>query len=173
MVAADFGSRRPDFVPFTGHMSAEEADPSDRTSVKNRPTQVFVLAGAVVAADQLTKAVAAHQGLVQRNPAYALGVVGGAAPLLIVGAILVLGAFLAFLAWPASSLGVAPLYPALITGGLLSNTFDRIGFGAARDYLMTPWAIVNLADIAVAVGLVAFVVAATWRIYSVRDRFTT
>ena len=154
-------------------MSGEKADPSDRTSVKNRRTQVLVLAVAVVAADQFTKAVAAQQRLVQTNPAYALGVVGGAAPLLIVGALLVLGAFLVLLARPANSLGVPPLYPALITGGLLSNTFDRIRFGAARDYLTTPWAIVNLADIAVAVGLVAFVVAATWRIYTMRGRFST
>jgi lipoprotein signal peptidase len=141
--------------------------------VKHRPTQLLVLAGAVVAADQLTKAVAAHQGLVRTNPAYALGVVGGAAPLLVVGSLIVLGAFLAVVAWPASSLGVPPLYPALVTGGLLSNTFDRIGFGAARDYLATPWAIVNLADITVAVGLVAFVAAATWRVYTMRGRFST
>jgi lipoprotein signal peptidase len=135
-------------------------------SVKNRPMQAVVpIAGAVVAADQLTKSIAAHGGLVQTNPAYALGVVGAAAPMLIAGALLVLVAFLAFIVPPATTLGVPPLYPALITGGLLSNTLDRVRFGAARDYLTTPWAIVNLADIAVAVGIVAFVLAGAWRVY--------
>jgi lipoprotein signal peptidase len=129
-----------------------------------------LLAGAVLAADQLTKAFAAQRGLVATNPAYALGVVGGAAPVLIAGALVVLVAFLALVARPAGALGVPPLFPALIAGGLMSNTLDRIRFGAARDFLMTPWAIVNLADIAVAVGLVAFVITATRRLYVVRIR---
>jgi lipoprotein signal peptidase len=131
---------------------------------------VVLIAGAVTAADQLTKGLAANRGLVATNPAYALGVVGGAAPVLIAGALVVLVAFLGLIARPAITLGVPPLFPALITGGLVSNTLDRLRFGAARDYLTTPWAIVNLADIAVAVGIVAFVAAAAWRMYSLRAR---
>ena len=45
-----------------------------------------------------------------------------------------------------------PIAAALIVGGMLGNTLDRIRFGVARDFLTTPWAIVNLADIAVASG---------------------
>jgi lipoprotein signal peptidase len=129
-----------------------------------------LLTGAVVAADQLTKAFAARRGLVATNPAYALGVVGGAAPVLVAGALLALVAFLAFIVRPAIALGVPPLFPALVMGGLLGNTFDRVRLGAARDFLTTPWAIINLADIAVAVGIVAFVTTAAWRVYYLRGR---
>jgi lipoprotein signal peptidase len=171
MVAADFTSSGPNFLLFVGHTSGEEVDLSDRTLVKTRPTHVLVLAsGAVIAADQLTKSLAAQRGLVQMNPAYALGVVGGTRPVLVVGALLVLGTFLVLIVRPALALGVPPLFPALVTGGLVSNALDRIRFGAARDYLTTPWVIVNLADIAVAVGIVAFVVAAAWRVYSLHVR---
>jgi lipoprotein signal peptidase len=109
---------------------------------------------------------------VATNPAYAFGVVGGPAPALIAVALAVLGAFLALVMLAAPVLGVPPFVTALITGGLLSNTFDRVRFGAARDFVTTPWAIVNLADIAVAVGIVAFVGTAIWRIYSTRARFS-
>jgi lipoprotein signal peptidase len=134
---------------------------------------LVLLAGVVVGADQVTKALAAQRGLVATNPAYALGVVGGPAPALIAGALMVLVAFLALVALATPVLGIPPLFSALIAGGLVSNTFDRLRFGAARDFLMTPWAIVNLADVAVAVGLVAFVITATWRMYSLRSDFST
>jgi hypothetical protein len=124
--------------------------------------------GAVVLDDQLTKAVATHAGLVAHNPADALGVVGGPAPLLIVGTVAVMAAFLALVAGPAVALGVSPLAPALIVGGMLGNALDRIRFGAVRDFIVTPWAIVNVADLAVAAGMVAFVVTVAWRLYRLR-----
>jgi hypothetical protein len=124
--------------------------------------------GAVVLDDQLTKAVATHAGMVAHNPAFALGVVGGPAPLLILGTVAVLAAFLALVAGPAVALGVSPLAPALIVGGILGNALDRIRFGAARDFIVTPWAIVNVADLAVAAGIVAFVVTVAWRLYRLR-----
>ena len=126
------------------------------------------VAGAVVLDDQLTKAVAAHAGLVAHNPAYALGVVGGPAPLLIVGTVAVMVAFLALVAGPAVASGVSPLAPALIVGGMFGNALDRIRFGTARDFIVTPWAIVNVADLAVAAGMVAFLVAVAWRLYRLR-----
>jgi lipoprotein signal peptidase len=120
---------------------------------------------AVVLDDQLTKSAAAHAGLVAHNPAYALGVVGGPARMLIVGTLLVMVAFIAFVARPAVAFGVSPIAPALIVGGMLGNAIDRVRLGAARDFVTTPWAIVNLADIAVATGIVAFVLAIGWRAY--------
>ena len=98
----------------------------------------------------------------------ALGVVGGPAPLLIVGTVAVMAAFLALVAGPAVALGVSPLAPALIVGGMFGNALDRIRFGAARDFIVTPWAIVNVADLAVAAGIVAFVVTVAWRLYRLR-----
>jgi len=123
---------------------------------------------AVVIDDQLTKAVAAHSGLVAHNPAYALGVVGGPAPLLVGGTAVVMIAFLLLIARPAVAFGVSPLIPALVAGGMLGNALDRIRYGAARDFLVTPWAVINLADVAVAAGIVALVVALAWRVYQPR-----
>ena len=135
---------------------------------RSRLSLTVPVVGAVVLDDQLTKAVAAHAGLVAHNPAYALGVVGGPAPLLIVGTVAVMAAFLALVAGPAVALGVSPLAPALIVGGMFGNALDRIRFGAARDFIVTPWAIVNVADLAVAAGMVAFVVTVAWRMYRLR-----
>jgi len=123
---------------------------------------------AIVLDDQVTKAAAAHAGLVAHNPSYALGVVGGPEPMLIAGTILVMAAFLGLVARPAMALGVSPIAPALIVGGMLGNALDRIRLGGARDFVHTPWAIVNLADIAVAAGIVSFVLAAAWRMSRMR-----
>ncbi|MDP9332280.1 MAG: signal peptidase II [Actinomycetota bacterium] len=123
---------------------------------------------AIVLDDQLTKAAATRAGLAAHNPSYALGVVGGPTAALIAGTIVVLVAFLAFVARPAVALGVSPIAPALIVGGMFGNALDRIRFGAARDFLVTPWAIVNVADLAVAAGIVAFAVAVAWRLYRLR-----
>jgi hypothetical protein len=124
--------------------------------------------GAIVLDDQLTKAAATQAGLVAHNPSYALGVVGGPTAVLIAGTIAVLAAFVAFVARPAVAFGVSPIAPALIVGGMFGNALDRIRFGAARDFLVTPWAIVNVADLAVATGIVAFAVAVAWRLYRLR-----
>ena len=124
--------------------------------------------GAIVLDDQLTKAAATQAGLVAHNPSYALGVVGGPAAVLIAGTIAVLAAFVAFVARPAVAFGVSPIAPALIVGGMFGNALDRIRFGAARDFLVTPWAIVNVADLAVAAGIVAFAVAVAWRLHRLR-----
>jgi lipoprotein signal peptidase len=126
------------------------------------------LVGAVVLDDQLTKAAATQAGMVAHNPSYALGVAGGPVPLLIAGTIVVLAAFVALVVPWALAIGVSPIAPALIVGGMLGNVLDRVRFGAARDFLVTPWAIVNVADLAVATGIVAFAVAVAWRLSRLR-----
>ena len=121
------------------------------------------MAASVVVIDQVTKVAAAHGGsamvLPARNPAYALGIVGGPAPLLIVGSAVVLVAFLVMVDGLASRFEIPALLPALVAGGMIGNMLDRIRFGAARDFLVTPWAIVNLADFAVAIGVIGLVIA--------------
>jgi lipoprotein signal peptidase len=147
----------------------EEAALTDQTFVEHlRMPAVVLLVASVLVADQVTKAAAAARGVVAANPSYALGLFGGPAAILIAVALLVLVAFLALVTYTARTLGVSPIITALITGGMLSNVLDRIRFGAARDFVTTPWVIVNLADIAVAVGLVGFVVTALWRVYNMR-----
>jgi hypothetical protein len=126
------------------------------------------LVAAIVLDDQLTKSAATQAGRVAHNPSYALGVVGGPTAVLIAGTVVVMVAFLAFVARPAVAFGVSPIAPALIVGGMFGNALDRIRFGAARDFLVTPWAIVNVADLAVAAGIVVFAVAVGWRLYRLR-----
>ena len=128
----------------------------------------LTVVGAIVLDDQLTKAAAARAGLVAHNPSYALGVVGGPVPVLVAGTVVVMVAFLALVARWAVPIGVSPIAPALIVGGMLGNAADRMRLGAARDFLVTPWAIVNIADLAIAVGLVAFVATVIWRLYRLR-----
>src|SRR5258706_11426319 len=76
---------------------------------------------AIVLDDQLTKAAATQAGRVAHNPSYALGVVGGPAVALIAGTVVVLAAFLLFVARPAVAFGVSPIAPALIVGGMFGN----------------------------------------------------
>ncbi|HET9730580.1 MAG TPA: signal peptidase II [Acidimicrobiia bacterium] len=111
------------------------------------------VAAIVVAVDQSTKA-AAQTGSVVRNPAYALGVGHGSAFLLAFGTIAVLGMFIGVLGRWTVRIGVSPAVPALLAGGMLANTLDRVRLGAVRDFIHTPWLVVNVADIAVAVGII-------------------
>ena len=51
----------------------------------------------------------------------------------------------------------------LLAGGAASNLADRFVNGAVRDWLALPWLVVNLADLAVAAGVVCYLVAgARW-----------
>jgi lipoprotein signal peptidase len=127
-----------------------------------RPLLGPAVSGTVVAIDQLAKSAAPylHIGLVApaRNPAYAFGTVGGSALALIAGSVAVLALFLAVIGRLAAHIGVSPCLPAVVAGGMLGNTLDRIRFGSVRDFLVVPGGIVNLADVAVAAGLIALVV---------------
>ena len=134
-----------------------------RTHRSARRATGLLVAAAVVSVDQLTKLAAAHghagSPWPARNPAYAFGVIGGAAPLLIAGAVAVLAAFVLVADALTLRFGISLALPALVAGGTIGNTLDRIRLGAARDFIVTPWAIVNVADLAVAAGLLGLVVA--------------
>jgi signal peptidase II len=133
----------------------------------------LLVATTVVAIDQATKIAASHgapAGFVPRNPAYAFGIIGGSAPALIIGAAFVLGAFLVVADVLAVRFGISAVMPALVAGGTIGNTLDRIRLGSVRDFLVTPWAIVNLADFAVAIGLVGLVITLAARAPRVRTQ---
>jgi lipoprotein signal peptidase len=121
-----------------------------------------VLAGLVVTDDQVTKALAQRAGVVLHNPAYAFGIVGGSVPVLVLGMVVTLGLFVGTIGLFAVRIGVSPVYPALIVAGMIGNTLDRIRYGAARDFIRTPFAIVNVADLAVLIGVIAFTAALAW-----------
>jgi signal peptidase II len=137
-------------------------------------TTGLLVAATVVAVDQGSKILAAHGGLggalPERNPAYAFGIVGGSAPMLILGAFAVLGAFLVVADLLAVRFGVSIVMPALVAGGTVGNTLDRIRLGSVRDFLVLPWAIVNLADVAVAAGLIGLVIALATRAPQLRTQ---
>ena len=126
------------------------------------------VAGTVLIVDQLAKAGAAHAATPAHNPDLAFGVVGGPTLVLVFATIAVLGVFVAVLGRWAGRLGIPALIPALIAGGVLGNALDRARFGAVRDFIHTPFAIINLADIAVTVGIVTFAIAFGLRLRSTR-----
>jgi lipoprotein signal peptidase len=138
-----------------------------------RRTTGLLVAATVVAVDQGSKILAAHGGLgalPERNPAYAFGIVGGSAPMLILGAFAVLGAFLVIADLLAVRLGVSIVMPALVAGGTIGNTLDRIRLGSVRDFLVLPGAIVNFADVAVAAGIIGLALTLAARVPQLRTQ---
>jgi lipoprotein signal peptidase len=113
----------------------------------------------VVGVDQGTKFLASGSLPTPHNPDYAFGVIGGSAPALIVGACVVLATFAVVIGRLALHLGIPVALPALVMGGTVGNTLDRVLFGSVRDFIVTPWCIVNVADVAVAAGLTSLAVA--------------
>jgi signal peptidase II len=137
---------------------------ADRTHLRaHDPLLGAAVASSVLAVDQLAKVLAPHldSRLIApaQNPDYAFGAVGGSALALILGSLAVLGVFLVVIGRLAGRVGISPALPALIAGGMLGNTLDRIRFGSVRDFLVIPSGIINLADVAVFVGIIALSVA--------------
>jgi len=137
-----------------------------------RPAAGLLVATTVVLIDQATKIAATHDpsSIVSpaRNPAYALGIVNGPAPALIAGSVIMLCAFIVMVDVLAARFQISVLMPALVAGGTVGNTLDRIRFGSVRDFLVTPWAIINVADIAVAAGIIGVVVTLAARLPRLR-----
>lgn len=90
---------------------------------------------------------------VLHNPRYALGVLGGSVPAMVVGTLVVLAGFAAVVVPLAHRLGLPAWIPGLVLGGALSNLIDRVRFGAVRDFITTGVAIVNVADLLVVAGV--------------------
>jgi lipoprotein signal peptidase len=94
--------------------------------------------------------------------------VSGSTAVLVVGTLAVLGTFLMLIGRWAIQIGVPAIVPALVAGGMLGNALDRILLGAVRDFLVTPWAICNLADIAIVTGLLCVVITFPVRMIQIR-----
>jgi lipoprotein signal peptidase len=125
------------------------------------------LALAVIGLDQLTKlattlvATGQTSGLLVpvHNPRFSLGVAAAPLPVMV----LVMAAGIAAAggyALHAAARGRLPAWvPGLLVGGASSNLADRLLLGSVRDFLATPWAIVNLADLAVLAAVIAATLA--------------
>jgi lipoprotein signal peptidase len=124
--------------------------------------KALTVTAGLVLLDQISKFAAAHalSGIVvlPRNPAYAFGIVNGSPARLVIVSIAVIVLVLATVGPIAARYDVSPGIPALITAGTLSNTIDRIRLGAVRDFIVTPWGIINIADICVIAGILGLVI---------------
>jgi signal peptidase II len=122
-----------------------------------------------VVVDQGTKLWAgASAGGVEilHNPKYALGVLGGSAPVLILGTVAVLAVFGIVIVPLGFRLGLPAWIPGLVLGGALSNMIDRARFGGVRDFITTRWAIINVADLFVIAGVLilpALLLTRSWQ----------
>lgn len=127
----------------------------------NGVLKVGTVTAGLVLLDQISKFAAGHvlSGVVMlpRNPAFALGIGGGSPAMLAFVSIAVLALALATVGPLTARYGLSPGIPALIAAGVLSNTIDRIRLGAVRDFIVTPWAIINVADVCVMAGIVGLV----------------
>ena len=132
----------------------------------------FLVASGVLLIDQTSKDVAIQGSpLVPRNPDYAFGLVGGSAAMLTIASIAVLGMFLVVAYQLVAKLQISPVMPALVAGGTLGNVVDRIRLGAVTDFVATPWAIINVADVAVAIGVLGLAFTFTARLPRLRKRY--
>jgi len=142
-----------------------------RPSTTARRTPGLLVTATVVLIDQITNIAATHDPssmLPARNPGYALGIISGPEPVLIAGSIVALCTFIIMVDALASRFDVPIIMSALVAGGMIGNTLDRVRFGSVRDFLVTPWAIVNVADIAVAAGIIGVVVKLAARLPRLR-----
>ena len=145
--------------------------------MSSRDGGVIALAGltavAVIAADQMTKAVARNAvsgpgsnellgGLIKivdvRNSGVAFGQLSGGG---IIVALVVALALFALLWYFTSHLETPLIWLAtgLVIGGAVGNIIDRVRAGAVTDFIKLPhWPAFNLADAAITVGVIALVV---------------
>jgi signal peptidase II len=130
-----------------------------------------LVAVAVVAADQVTKAIVrAHISPLEtvrvlpgvhliraHNSGVAFSVFSGGGPVVVIVAVLALGALLTFfvthlhrrLVW---------LPTGLLLGGAAGNLIDRVRLGGVTDFVKLPhWPAFNLADACITVGVVVLV----------------
>jgi lipoprotein signal peptidase len=117
---------------------------------------------AVVGLDQATKLAATlaaagqTSGLVVpvHNPRFSLGLAG--APLPVMALLMAVG-ILAAGGYSLHAVHRGRLLtwvPGLLVGGASSNLLDRLLLGSVRDFLATPWVVINLADLAVLAAVI-------------------
>jgi len=105
---------------------------------------------------------------VAHNPRYALGVLGGSVPAMVIGTVAVLAVFAAVIVPLAYRVGLPAWIPGLVLGGAVSNMIDRVRFGSVRDFIATGFAIINVADLFVLAGVLilpALLAIRVWRIF--------
>jgi lipoprotein signal peptidase len=134
-------------------------------SVAKRMT-IFALG--VVALDAGTKAAALYVGshhyglgiiLPLRNPDFSLGVASAAFPIMLAVSTLGILVFGGYAARAAARSSLPAWIPGLLIGGGVGNLVDRLFFGAVHDWFDLGKVVVNLADVAIFVGLFGYFAA--------------
>jgi lipoprotein signal peptidase len=137
-----------------------------------RGVGAFSTVFAVVFADQYAKGAARHLRSAAVVPVRNPGMITGWNPVpvsaLVVVSLVVLLAFVGIVGRWAVQLDISPLIPALVCGGLVAHTIDRIRFGAVRDFIATGWLIIDVGDLAVVAGLLALAAAFGLRMMQLR-----
>jgi signal peptidase II len=123
--------------------------------------RVTLTAAAVVGVDQATKALAplTRSGAVLplRNRELLLGVVGGNRVALALLMVAVLVGFGRHVVRRVQTGTLSPVAAGLLVGGAFANLTDRAVLGSVRDFIVIGHVmVVNVADLAVAVGLVLY-----------------
>jgi lipoprotein signal peptidase len=90
------------------------------------------------------------------NPDFSLGLASAAFPLMLVLSSLGILSFGTYTIWAAARGNVLTWVPGFLIGGALANLGDRVVFGAVHDWLHVATVVINLADIAVVVGLLGY-----------------
>jgi lipoprotein signal peptidase len=125
----------------------------------------------VIAVDQLAKALCndarggASTGATMpvRNPGMLTGL-GGGSGMLTVLIVMAVFAGIGCLLVHRVRTGRVPAWAAgLLFGGAASNLADRIAVGSVRDFLVVGRLVINVADVAVLTGVVAYVAAGARR----------
>jgi signal peptidase II len=150
-------------------------------SQRSCPPRALRLGVGVLAVDQTTKLAAPLVAdgplgsvvMPMFNDEFTLGVAAAPVGPTVLAAIVMLVVFGGYAVHLARD-GRLPWWsPALLIAGALGNLIDRVALGAVRDFLVTPWAIINVADVAVVVGLVAYLTMPLRRSRATRDRRPT
>jgi len=135
-----------------------------------RAARIAMVVAGVVVTDQLTKASAAWAAprsdgavVVVQNAGATLPLAGLELPLMVLIAAAGLATFGRYAAMSALQGRTSPWIAGLLVGGALSNLADRLIFGSVTDFLATPWLVVNVADLAVVVGVGAFMLTSCSR----------
>jgi signal peptidase II len=130
-----------------------------------------LVAAAVVVVDQAVKAVVRSQidpterirlipgvKLVHtENSGVAFSVLSGGGPLVVVIALVALGALLAFFVSHLRT-RLVWLPTGLLLGGAAGNLIDRVRAGSVTDFIKLPhWPAFNVADMAVTIGVLALI----------------
>jgi signal peptidase II len=133
--------------------------------------RTVLVAAAVVAADQVTKAIVRGSigpletvkvlpgvKLIRaHNSGVAFSVFSGGGPVVVIVALLALGALLAFFVMHIHR-PLVWLPTGLLLGGAAGNLIDRIRLGAVTDFVKLPhWPAFNVADACITVGVVTLV----------------